>query len=59
MIKFDVQKPRDYFCHKVLWTLGIHSQISTLAAFDLDRIHHFSHALLQQNDIYCIPEWNQ
>jgi len=56
MINFNVDKPRDYFCQVIKGTLGIHLQLSTLSALDLDRVHHFPHSLLQERDTYCLPE---
>jgi len=50
MIKFDVDNPRDCFRQEVQWTLAIRYQLSTLSALDLDRVHHFPHALLPQKD---------
>jgi hypothetical protein len=59
MIKFDVDKPRDYLRQEVKWTLAIGYQLSTLSALDLDRIHHLPHALLPEKVTYCLPEGNQ
>jgi len=59
MMKFDMDKTRDCFHHEVKWTLGIPLQLSTLSAFDLDSLHHIAHALLQEKDLYCLPEGNQ
>jgi len=59
MIKFDVDNPRDCFRQEVKWTLAIRSQLSTLSALDLDRVHHLPHALLLEKDAYCLPEGNQ
>jgi len=39
MIKSHVDKPRDCFRQKVMWTLAISWQLSTLSAFALDRLH--------------------
>jgi len=47
-IKFDVGKSQDCFQQEVKWTLDIHWQLSTLSAFDLGRVHHLPHALLQE-----------
>jgi len=59
MIKFDVDTPRDWFCHEVKLTLGVREQLSTLSALDLGPVHHLPHALLQEKDTYCQPEGNQ
>jgi hypothetical protein len=45
MIKFDVDKPWDYFHQGVKRMLAIRSQLSTLSALDLNRIHHHPHTL--------------
>ena len=47
-IHFDLDKPRDWFGQDVKWTLATGYQLSTLSALDLDRVHHLSHALLQE-----------
>jgi len=59
MIKFDVDEPRYCFCQEVKWMLAIRWQLSTLSAFDLDRVHHLPHALPQEKDTYSLPEGNQ
>jgi hypothetical protein len=59
MKKFDVDRLHNCFCPEVKWMLPIHLQLSTLSALDLDHVHHLPHALLQQNDTYCLPEGNQ
>ena len=59
MIQFDVDEPQDWFCQEVKWTLAISSQLSTVSALDLDRVHHLPHTLLQEKDTYCLPEGNQ
>jgi hypothetical protein len=59
MIKFDVDKPRDYFRQEAKWTLAIRHQLSTLSALVMDRVHHLPHALLPEKDTYCLPEGNQ
>jgi hypothetical protein len=59
MIKFDIAKPQNCFCQEVEWTLAIHYQLSTLSALDLDCIHPPLHALLQENDTYCLLDGNQ
>jgi len=58
-IKFDVDKPRDYFRQELKWKLAIRSQLSTLSALGLGRVHHLPHALLQAKHTYCLPEANQ
>jgi len=59
MIKFDVEKLQDCFREELKWTLAIHLQLLTLSALDLGRVYHLPHALLQEKDTYCLPEWNQ
>jgi hypothetical protein len=59
MMKFGVDKPWDIFSQEVKCTLAIRLQLSTLSAWDLDRVHHFPHPLLQDNDTYCLAEGNQ
>jgi hypothetical protein len=59
MIKLDVDMPRDCFRQEVKWTLAIRYQFSTLAALDLDRVHHLPYALLPEKDTYCLLEGNQ
>src|SRR5882757_8140306 len=59
MIKFDVDKPQDCCRQEVKWTLAICYQLSTRPALDLDGLHHLPHALLPENDTYCLPEGNQ
>jgi len=36
MIKPEVDKPQDYFCQDVQWTLEISYQLLTLSVLDLD-----------------------
>jgi len=57
-MKFDADKLRDCFSLEGKWTLGICLQPLTLSAFDLGRVNHFPHALLQEKDAYCLPEGN-
>jgi hypothetical protein len=45
MIKFDVDKLRDYIRQEVQCMLSICQQLSTLSALDLDRVQHLPHAL--------------
>ena len=59
MIKFDIDKPRDCFPWEVNWTLAIHLQLSTLSALDLGHVHHLPHALLQDENTYCLAEANE
>ena len=59
MRKFDVGKWQDCFRQEVKWMLAIHYQLSTLSALDLDCVHHLPHALLPEEDTYCLPEGNQ
>jgi hypothetical protein len=59
MIKFVVDKPRDYLHQEVKWTLAICYQLSTLSALDLDRVHRLPHALLPEKVTYCLPEGKQ
>ena len=59
MIKFNVAKSRDYFPEYAKWTQAILYQLSTLSALDLDHALHLPHALLPEEDTYCLPEGNQ
>jgi hypothetical protein len=56
MIKCDVHKPQDCFHQEAMWMLAIRSQPSTLSALDLDRVHHFPHAVSEEKDTFCQPE---
>jgi len=58
MIKFEVDKPWEYFQHEGKWTLAIRLQLSILSALDLDCVHHLPHALLQETVTYCLPVAN-
>jgi len=42
-----------------MWMLAIRLQLWTLSELDLDRIHHFLHALLQEKDTCYLLEGNQ
>jgi hypothetical protein len=59
MIKLDIDTPRDCFLQEVQWMLAIRLQLSTLSAFDLDRVHHLPHTLPQEKGTYCLPEGNE
>jgi len=59
MIKFDLYKPQHCFRQDVKWTLAIRYQLSTLSRFDLRRVFHLPHNLLQDNDTDCLPEGNR
>jgi len=59
MIKFNVDEPPDCFRQEVKWTLAILWQLSTLTVLDLDCVQHLPHALLQEKNMYCLPEGNQ
>jgi len=59
MGKYDVDYLQDCFCDEVKWTLAIRSQLLTLAALYLVRVHHLPHHLPLETDIYSLPEWNQ
>jgi len=60
MIEFNVDKPWDCFRQEVQWMLAIHYQLSTLSAFDLDRLRHLPHALLPEKiHIVCYQGINE
>jgi hypothetical protein len=56
MAEFEVAKRQDYFDQEVKWMQCIRLQLSTHSALDLDHVHRLRHALLQENDTYCLPE---
>jgi hypothetical protein len=59
MIEFDVDKAHDCIRQEVKWTLAIRQQLSTLSAFDSDRVHYLPKAVPQEKGTYCLPEGNQ
>jgi len=59
MIKFDVDEPWYCISPQVKWTLAMRYQLATLSALDLDLVHHLPHALLPEQDTYCLPDGTQ